>query len=306
MEYVCGKLKEEYPEATPLGYDSGANWFITMCEQYNSPYTSATGDHFLFNNETNKTFMTKFKDWFDKGYVTTQKVLGSYTSTKFVEQSSFMSIGSSAGATHQVPTATDGVYPFEVGMAEIPQVDSSNKKVISQGPSLCIFNQGDSQKVLASWLFVKYFTTNTAFQAEFSIASGYVPVLKSVADNEFFKKNTASVGSPLSQNVREGTTNWEIYDVTTGEWSDSGIAIEKDEKGNVTNNPGVDQKSRCSAEAAQLCLKQEDNYFTSPAFLGSSVARTSVENLVTQYLSGQTSDINTAFADAIDYCTNNS
>ena len=34
--------------------------------------------------------------------------------------------------------------------------------------------------------FIKYLTTNVDFQAEFSVASGYVPVLKSVANNEAY------------------------------------------------------------------------------------------------------------------------
>ena len=98
-----------------------------------------------------------------------------------------MSIGSSAGATHQRPNKVDGAYPFDVGIATIPQVSQSNKKVISQGPSVCIFKKDNAQEVVASWLFVKYLTTSTDFQAEFSMASGYVPVLKSVANNEAYK-----------------------------------------------------------------------------------------------------------------------
>ncbi len=99
-----------------------------------------------------------------------------------------MSIGSSAGATHQCPDKVDGEYPFEVGIATIPQMDASNPKVISQGPSLCIFKDEDPQKVVASWLFVKYLTTTVEFQAAFSMASGYVPVLKSVAENPIYKE----------------------------------------------------------------------------------------------------------------------
>jgi multiple sugar transport system substrate-binding protein len=97
-----------------------------------------------------------------------------------------MSIGSSAGATHQRPTKGENGYPFEVGIATIPQVDPANPKVISQGPSLCIFKDANPQEVVASWLFVKFLTTNVNFQAEFSMASGYVPVLKSVANNEVY------------------------------------------------------------------------------------------------------------------------
>ena len=48
------------------------------------------------------------------------------------------------------------------------------------------------QEVIASWLFVKYLTTNVEFQAEFGIASGYVPVLKSVANNPVYADFMAS------------------------------------------------------------------------------------------------------------------
>ena len=187
LEAICAKIKEIDPKSIPLGYDSESNWFITMCEQYKSPYTSATGDHFLFDNEQNHAFIKMFNSWFQKGYLTTQKIYGNYTSGLFVSQDgtkSYMSIGSSAGATHQRPAAdANGNYPFEVGITTIPQVSAENKKVISQGPSLCIFQKSNPQEVIASWLFVKYLTTDVNFQAEFSIASGYVPVLKSVSEN---------------------------------------------------------------------------------------------------------------------------
>ena len=187
MEALCKKIKEIDPESIPLGYDSEANWFITMCEQSGSPYTNATGDHFVFNNDTNKNFVKKFRDWYQAGLLTTQTLYGAYTSGLFTAESgtrSYMSIGSSAGATHQRPAAdADGKYPFEVGIATIPQVNASSPKVISQGPSVCIFKKDNVQEVIASWLFVKFLTTNVAFQAEFSMTSGYVPVLKSVGQN---------------------------------------------------------------------------------------------------------------------------
>jgi len=200
LEAVCAKIKEIDPNSIPLGYDSESNWFITMCEQYKSPYTSATGDHFLFNNEQNRAFIKQFREWYQKGYLTTQTLYGAYTSGLFTsntEVKSYMSIGSSAGATYQRPAANeDGTYPFEVGIATIPQVDANNKKVISQGPSVCIFQKSNPQEVIASWLFVKFLTTTVEFQAEFAMASGYVPVLKSVAQNPVYAEflNSADGG----------------------------------------------------------------------------------------------------------------
>ena len=190
MEELCKKIKEIDPECIPLGYDSEANWFITMCEQSGSDYTSATGEHFLFDNETNRAFVERFREWHQKDYMTTQEIYGGYTSGLFVASEgtrSYMSIGSSAGATHQRPEKVNDAYPFEVGITTVPQLNAENPKVISQGPSLCIFKKSNPQEVVASWLFVKYLTTTVEFQAEFSMASGYIPVLKSVGENELYK-----------------------------------------------------------------------------------------------------------------------
>ena len=263
LEATCAKIKEIDPDCIPLGYDSEANWFITMCEQSGSDYTSATGDHYLFNNETNRAFVKRFNEWYQKGYLTTQTLYGAYTSGLFVAQEgtrSYMSIGSSAGATHQRPDMVDGAYPFEVGIATVPQLDASNAKVISQGPSLCIFNKSNPQEVIASWLFVKFLTTNVEFQAEFGMASGYVPVLKSVAENPVYA-----------------------------------AYIESADGGNYV-----------SALAAKVCLEQQDAYYTSPAFNGSSVARDQVGIIMTKCLpmTGDNIDaqIEQAFEDAIDEC----
>ena len=167
-----------------------------MCEQYGSDYTSATkvnGTNFLFDNETNWAFVERFASWYAKGWVTTKELSGGYTSDAFKKSEgelgkSYMSIGSSAGATHQAPDAVNGEYPFEVGIAPIPQVNPEDPKVISQGPSVCIFQQENEQEVYASWLFVKFLTTDIEFQASFSEASGYVPVIKSVNEDELYQE----------------------------------------------------------------------------------------------------------------------
>ena len=198
LEYVCAKLKEAYPDDIPLGYDSEANWFINMCEQYASPYTSATGNHFLFDNEVNRGFVTEFKEWYDAGYLTTQEIYGGYTSGLFCNTKdttsarSYISIGSSAGAVHQAPKEGE---LFEVGIAPIPQVDPvNNPKVISQGPSLCMFKKADNQEVMASWLLLRYLTTTVDFQAEMSMSSGYVPVIKSVLQHPVYREFLDSAG----------------------------------------------------------------------------------------------------------------
>ena len=134
-----------------------------------------------------------FRGWYEKGYVTTQELNGGkYTSELFTATTgtkSYMSIGSSAGANHQRPTKDPATnqYPFEVGIDTIPQVNPDDPQVISQGPSLCIFNKSNPQEVVASWLFVKFLATDVKFQAKFSMVSGYVPVIQSVKDDPTYK-----------------------------------------------------------------------------------------------------------------------
>ena len=50
--------------------------------------------------------------------------------------------------------------------------------MISQGPSICIFNKEDPQEVLASWLFAQFLLTDSV-QTAYARTEGYVPVTQS-------------------------------------------------------------------------------------------------------------------------------
>ena len=270
MWAVCEQILAIDPDCYPLGYDAEDNWFITLCEQMKSGYTSAEdGGKYLFNNDTNKAFVKKLHDMYQKGYFTTQELYGSYSSSLFVETTDtrcYMSIASSGGAAYQMSNwdTADGSFAFEVGVAPIPQYDANNKKVISQGPSLCILQNSDTsaQEIMASWLFVKFLCTNVDFQAEFSMASGYMPVLKSVTENEAYAA-----------------------------WLAKGNGYEY-----------------LVAKCVQVGIDGRDTYFVSPAFNGSSTARTEVGALLLKCLSSDATGsaldslINSAFEDAIDEC----
>ncbi len=192
MGALCEQIKAIDPNCIPLGYDSEANWFITMCEQYGSGYTTLEkGNNFIFDNETNHSFVKMFREWHQKGYVTTEEIYGSYTSGLFTAtegQKCYMVIGSTGGASYQQAKIVDGKSLFETAMVTPPQVNPDAPKVISQGPSLCIFKDTNPQEVVASWLFVKFLTTNVEFQAEFSMKSGYAPVIQSVQSNPVYQQ----------------------------------------------------------------------------------------------------------------------
>ena len=200
MAQVCEQIKNIDPSCIPLGYDSESNWFITMCEQYGSPYTSATGDNFLFDNETNRNFVAMFREWFQKKWVTTEELYGGYTSALFTGEDKngtrcYMCIGSTGGATYQQPDQVNGVFEFEVGITTMPQVNPAQPKVISQGPSICIFKNEDPQKVLASWLFLKFLTTDLTFQGSVSMNNGYAPVIQSIKEDPTYAAFLASAST---------------------------------------------------------------------------------------------------------------
>ena len=83
-----------------------------------------------------------------------------------------------------------------------PQYDPENPRMISQGPSICIFNKEDPQIVLASWLFTQYLISNDV-QIAYSQTEGYVPVTTKA-------QNAAEYQDYLS---RSGEDNNLYYDV---------------------------------------------------------------------------------------------
>ncbi|MDE6997947.1 MAG: ABC transporter substrate-binding protein, partial [Oscillospiraceae bacterium] len=84
----------------------------------------------------------------------------------------------------------------------VPQFDPGSPQMISQGPSVCIFNKADPQEVLASWLFVQYLLTNDV-QIAYSETEGYVPVTSKA-------RSSAEYQNYLS---RSGEDNAAYYDV---------------------------------------------------------------------------------------------
>ena len=267
---VCEQIKAIAPNDYPLGYDAEDNWFITMCEQQQSGYTSAeNGGQYLFNNPENKAMVKKLREMYQKGYFTTQDIYGGYTSKLFTETTDkkcYMCIGSTGGTKNQRSNSDmpDGTYAFEVGVAPIPQLDQNNRKVISQGPNLCILkgNKTTDQQILASWLFVKFLCTDPVFQGSMSMLQGYMPVINSVIENETYAK-----------------------------WLNDA---------NGTNN--------LVAAAVKMGMSSTDDYFVSPAFRGSSAARSEVGELlikclVTDKSAGEVDAfLDQAFAEAVDNC----
>ena len=183
---VCIAAKAKWSNCVPLGYDSESNWFITTCEQYGWGYTSASDNHYLFNNENAKAWLGQLQTYYSQGLFTTAEIYESYTSNLFTkgvaEGGTLFTIGSSGGASYQ---ATD---KFKWGVAPIPgaklEDGTISRAAISQGPSLVMLKTSASnneEKQLMTWEFVKILL-DPVYQCKFAGTSGYMPSRQSAYD----------------------------------------------------------------------------------------------------------------------------
>lgn len=191
---LCEQIKKIDPNSTPLGIDSEDNLFITLAKQYGYDYTSATGEHFLFDNDGIAGLLKELRGYYDSGYFITKATNNdSYTNDKFTDTSAanrvYMTIGSTGGASYCSSTS------FKTGIAMYPQVDTDNPQVISQGPSFCFFKKDNDQEVLATWLFAQFLLT-PKYQNLFAQANGYIPVTNTAVDTPEYQEylNGASEG----------------------------------------------------------------------------------------------------------------
>lgn len=171
MWTLCAQIKAIAPSVTPLGYDSDSNLFITMCEQRGIPYTSATGDHFLFSNPQAKAMVAELKGYYDEGLLVTKGASpnSGYTSTQFTNGEVMMTIGSTGG------TSYNQTNNFVVGVAVPPTTTIGDPAVISQGPSITFFKRSSTAQLRAAWQFYR-FISNSANSAAYAILTGYEPV----------------------------------------------------------------------------------------------------------------------------------
>ena len=163
----------------PFIYKSTDNMMISMLKQLEAPYSKEDGTVEIFN-ETTKELLYEIAEHAKSKAFSTFKI-SSYPGNFLNAGQCIFAIDSTAGATWMGADAPLVDIPdnqrvdFETVVMEIPQFDTENPQMISQGPSLCIFNKEDSGEVLASWLFAQFLLTNEV-QIAYSQTEGYVPV----------------------------------------------------------------------------------------------------------------------------------
>lgn len=181
----------------PFIYKSTDNMMIQMLRQKDAGYSTAQGDICIFN-DTTKELLYTIASHAGTGAFSTFKI-SSYPANFLNAGQCIFAIDSTAGATWMGSDAPlsdiseDKFVEFETVVMKIPQFDEENPSMISQGPSICIFNKEDSQEVLASWLFAQYLLTNDV-QIGYAQTEGYVPVTSKAQQSAEYQDYLARSG----------------------------------------------------------------------------------------------------------------
>ena len=196
----------------PFIYKSTDNMMIQMLRQKGAGYSTEDGEILLFN-DTTEELLYEIADHVGKGAFSTFKLSG-YPANFLNAGQCIFGIDSTAGATWMgsdaplVDISEENLVQFETVVMEIPQFDPENPVMISQGPSVCVFNKEDPQEVLASWLFTQYLLTND-MQIAYAQTEGFVPVTLKAQQSAEYKDYLSRAGedNDLYYQIKMDATN---------------------------------------------------------------------------------------------------
>ena len=231
----------------PFIYKSTDNMMIQLLRQKGAGYSTDAGEIEIFNDTTRELLLT-IAEHAETGAFNTFKLAG-YPANFLNAGQCVFAIDSTAGATWMgsdaplIDIAEEKLVRFETQVMTIPQVDPEHPWMISQGPSLCVFQKEDPQEVLASWLFAQFLLTNSV-QIAYSTTEGYVPVTskaqqspeyqeylsRSGEDNDYYYSVKIDAAKLLLENT-ENTFVTPVFNGSTSLRNAAGQLIENVNKG---------------------------------------------------------------------------
>ena len=186
----------------PFIYKSTDNMMIQMLQQLGADYSTDEGEILIFNDDTAEVLTMVADAAADGSFNTFKRV--SYPGNYLNKGQCIFAIDSTAGATwmgsdaRNLDVKENEVVEFETVVMAIPQFDTEKTAMISQGPSICVFNKSDPGRVLAAWLFAQFLLTDRV-QIDYSKTEGYVPVTTSAQQNPEYLEYLASAGMESSE-----------------------------------------------------------------------------------------------------------
>ena len=190
----------------PFIYKSTDNMMIQMLRQYGAGYSTDDGRIELFNDTTTSILKTVGQHGASKAFSTFK--ISSYPANFLNAGQCLFAIDSTAGSTwmgSEAPLsdiADDKIVSFETAVYPVPQVDPNHPQMISQGPSVCVFNKENPQEVLASWLFAQFLLTDDV-QIAYAQTEGYVPVTSKARETNAYQDYLARAGE-------DNTTHYQV------------------------------------------------------------------------------------------------
>ena len=190
----------------PFLYKSTDNMMIQMLRQQNAGYSTNNGEIEIFN-DTTKEILYDVAAAAETGAFSTFKI-SSYPANFLNAGQCIFAVDSTAGATWMgsdaplIDIAEDKLVQFETEVMTVPQYDPAKPAMISQGPSVCVFNKEDPQEVLAAWLFTQFLLTDDV-QIAYAQTEGYCPVTLKAQNTDVYQDYLA----------REGEDNQLHYEV---------------------------------------------------------------------------------------------
>ena len=181
----------------PFIYKSTDNMMITALKQLGAGYSTASGEIQIFNDTTKEFLYEVAKHAETRAFSTF--AISSYPANFLNAGQCIFAIDSTAGATWMgsdaplLDISEENLVQFETEVMMIPQFDTANPTMISQGPSMCVFNKEDPQEVLASWLFAQYMLTNEV-QIAYSQTEGYAPVTSKAQESDVYQDYLSRIG----------------------------------------------------------------------------------------------------------------
>jgi multiple sugar transport system substrate-binding protein len=181
----------------PFIYKSTDNMLIQQLRQKGADYSTDAGEIRLFNDTTAELLGT-IAAHTKNGAFSTFKI-SSYPGNFLNAGQCVFAVDSTAGAAWMgtdaplTDIAADKLVRFETAVLPIPQFDTENPQMLSQGPSVCVFNKDDPQEVMASWLFTQYLLTDE-IQIAYAETEGYVPVTTKARGSDAYRDYLSRIG----------------------------------------------------------------------------------------------------------------
>lgn len=183
--------------------------FKLLSQQWGSPYIQADGSIDI-NNEAGREALKFYKDNMTQGYFTMPALMpsagGKYSSNGFVMEETYMFVGAAAGIQFSLPKPDSGHKDFEVGVAPVPQKESSDPVYFTKGENYVVFSNATEEERVAAWLLIS-FMSDAKHNVEWLTSTGNMPLGQSMLEEPAYKAFLEAAPSAAPEYYKAAAVN---------------------------------------------------------------------------------------------------